>query len=364
MKAFHCNGMGKLSIFCLTVALFILFSVLSQRVEAIVDFEENPNALCLECHGEPGLTKELGDHSELDLYLDPVIFSASIHGDKLVCTDCHSTITEFPHPERQYISLRAYTLTQYEGCKRCHFKNYTKTLESVHYDLLSKGDLRTPVCVDCHGAHNVTRPEERRLVISSSCAKCHEKIYETYLNSVHGHSLLKENNVDVPTCIDCHKAHNIEDARTVAFQLRTPDLCGGCHGNQEIMRKYGISSNVLKTYLKDFHGMTITLLKKTNQTDTAFTATCTDCHGIHDITRTDAPDSRVMKDNLLKTCRKCHSDANRNFPDAWLSHYDPSFRKAGLVYLVKIFYVFFIPFIIGGLILHIVLHVFRIASNR
>lgn len=364
MKNKYHNGQSRGWIIVILAGLLVIPLALINPVRAEIDLEAEPNETCLDCHGAPGLIKELADASEVELYVDTELFSKSIHGDKLVCTDCHSASSEIPHPERQYPSRRAYTIARYEGCKRCHFRNYTRTLESVHYEMLSRGDLRAPVCVDCHGAHEISRPGERRNVISRSCAKCHKEIYGTYTGSVHGKALMEENNLDVPTCIDCHKAHNIEDARTVAFQLRTPDLCGGCHADQELMRKYGISSNVLETYLQDFHGMTITLLKKSGRNDVAFTATCTDCHGIHDITETDYPDSRVMKANLIETCRQCHTDANERFPDAWLSHYDPSPKKATLVYLVKLFYSFFIPFVIGGLILHITLHVHRVASNR
>lgn len=360
----HANGERRASLVFVVTALLVVFMAPSLVGEADAGGEAGPNEMCFGCHGSPALSKELADGSQLELYLDIDVFSTSIHGDKLVCTDCHSSITEFPHPERGYASKRAYTIAQYESCKRCHFKNYTRTLESVHYEMLARGDIRAPVCVDCHGAHDIALPQKRGVVISQSCAKCHNGIYETYVGSVHGKALMEENNTDVPTCVECHRAHSIEDARTVAFQLRTPDLCGGCHSDETLMRKYGISSNVLKTYLQDFHGMTITLLKKGGQNGAPVTATCTDCHGIHDITKTDNPYSRVMKANLVKTCQKCHVGANDRFPDAWLSHYDPSPKKAALVYLVKIFYFFFIPFVIVGLILHITLHVFRVASNR
>lgn len=364
MKA-KCEVREGRGFFCFMLAA-ALFIFMAPFLVTTADAGEgaDPNEMCLGCHGAPGLSKKMADGAKLELYVDKEAFSASVHGGKLACTDCHSSITDFPHPERTYANRRVYTLTWYESCKRCHFENYTRTLESVHYQMLARGDLRAPVCVDCHGAHNIVHPQKRGLVISQSCARCHKGIYEAYLNSVHGKALVHENNSDVPTCIECHTAHSIEDARTASFRLRTPDLCGGCHGNEALMGKYGISSKVLKTYLQDFHGMTTALLRKGGQEGGPVTATCTDCHGIHDITRTDDPDSRVLKANLVKTCRRCHADANDRFPGAWLSHYEPSLKRAGLVFLVKKFYAFFIPFVIGGLIVHITLHLFRVASNR
>jgi hypothetical protein len=93
-------------------------------------------------------------------------------------------------------------------------------------------------------------------------------------------------------------------------------------------------------------------------------ARCTDCHGVHDIQKADSPGSPVIKGNLVKTCQKCHAGANENFPDAWLSHYEPSLSKAPLVYGVKLAYAVIIPFMIGGLGLQILLHLWRLMVNR
>ena len=76
---------------------------------------------------------------------------------------------------------------------------------------------------------------------------------------------------------------------------------------------------------------------------------CTDCHGVHDIQKVDAPTSRVVQANLIQTCRKCHPDATRNFPESWLSHYEPTPHKAAAVWAVQLFYKIVIPFVVGGL---------------
>ena len=72
----------------------------------------------------------------------------------------------------------------------------------------------------------------------------------------------------------------------------------------------------------------------------------------------------ALKANLQKTCSKCHDDANANFPGAWLSHYEPSMKKAPIVYGVKVAYAVLIPFMIGGLGLQILLHLWRLMVNR
>jgi len=71
-----------------------------------------------------------------------------------------------------------------------------------------------------------------------------------------------------------------------------------------------------------------------------------------------------MKANLVQTCRKCHPDATESFPNAWMGHYEPTWSKAPLVCAINLFYGLFIPFLVIGLLVQIVLHVWRVAINR
>jgi predicted CXXCH cytochrome family protein len=220
--------------------------------------------------------------------------------------------------------------------------------------------------VDCHGAHAVTRPNQPRSRISQTCAACHQGVSATYAKSVHGRALNEEKNADVPTCTDCHQSHAIAGPHAPGWRLKSPELCASCHANPAMMKKYDLSTNVMQTYLADFHGMTASLQKKEGggAEGSRVVALCIDCHGVHDITKTDAPHSAVMKANVTKTCQRCHPGASQNFSAAWLSHYEPTFKNAPLVYSVKIAYYILIPFMIGGLVLQILLHLWRVVVNR
>lgn len=318
---------------------------------------------CLSCHGQLGVWMALDNGERLLLYVDREVIAASVHGDKLLCTDCHSTST-YHRPERSIASAREYSVTRYELCKRCHFDNYTKTLDSIHYEMLAAGDLKAPLCTDCHGAHNVTVPYQPPAKISRTCSMCHETLYEKYVASTHGRALIEEDNYDVPVCTDCHSSHNIHDPRTASFRLESVELCGSCHGDEKLMGKYGISTKVLKSYLEDFHGQTVSLIGKESKDIWAEAAVCTDCHGIHDIISAEDPNSPVMKANLVATCQKCHPDATANFPSAWLSHYEPSLDKAPVVLLVTWSYRILIPFIMLGLSIHVLVDLWRAITNR
>jgi len=333
---------------------------------------------CMNCHSNQYLSMNLTDEESLSLYVDGAAFASSVHGGKLMCTDCHTYSgasaaasegtfaipSEYPHPTRDVVSTREYSLALYEVCKSCHFDNYTKTLDSVHYQVLSRGDQTAPICTDCHGAHNMSAPTQPRSKISQTCAQCHETLYADYAESVHGSALVHDNNPDVPVCTDCHQSHMIEDPTTAAFRLQSVDTCSGCHSNKEMMQKYGISTNVVKTYLQDFHGATVALQSEGNKDIWVSEAVCTDCHGVHNIVAVDSPNSPVIKENLTATCRNCHPDATANFPSAWLSHYEPTVQKAPLVYFIRRFYWVLIPFIVVGLLAHILIDLWRTITNR
>jgi predicted CXXCH cytochrome family protein len=320
------------------------------------------NETCLACHGDRSLEVTLPSGEVRSLYTDPGLFKASVHGDKLTCTDCHQDITEVPHESRPFKTLREFTLAYYEQCKRCHFDNYTKTLDSVHYASLARGDRMAPLCVDCHGAHDVQRPKQPRTRVSDTCAKCHGGVTNTYNTSVHGRA--SSQNADVPVCTDCHRSHDVAGPHSGQWQKQTPELCANCHSNKTLMDKYGLSSSVMTTYVADFHGMTASLQGSGSPRESSFVALCTDCHGVHDIMKADEPGSRVLKANLVKTCARCHEGASENFPAAWMSHYEPNWRTTPMVYGVQVFYNVLIPFMIGGLILQVLLHLWRVVVNR
>lgn len=319
---------------------------------------------CMQCHSIPGLEFPLLSGEKLKLNISPESFARSVHGSRLICSDCHAGYSTVPHPNRQIESRRAYTIAQYEVCKKCHFANYTKTLDSMHYEALQKGNQNAPVCTDCHTAHMVTRPDQPRRAISQSCSTCHTPIYNTYVASVHGKALVEEDNKDVPVCTDCHGVHNIHDPRIDAYRLDIPNLCARCHTDKGLMDKYDISTKVVQTYLSDFHGVTVSLRQKQSPNSRTAKAVCTDCHGVHEISRVKSVNSPVMKANLVKTCQKCHPDASANFPSAWLSHYEPSPHKAPVVYFVRLFYLGFIPFMIVGLSIHVMLNLWRAVTRR
>ena len=339
------------------------------------------NDVCLACHNNPSLTKKLYDGTDLSLYVKPEDHANSVHGQAgLMCVQCHSNFDEkhtqnpVQYPGFQANDRRDVTLKLYPLCQQCHADQYDKAIDSVHGRAMQNGNVNAAVCVDCHTAHTVRRltdPATKQLLpdsriwIPETCAKCHSTIYAQYKDSVHGAALIQENNLDVPTCIDCHGVHNIPDPTTAAFRLKSPELCAKCHANASIMDKYGISTQVFNTYVADFHGTTVTLFQKESPDAPTNKPVCFDCHGVHDIVKVDDPQKGLeLRQNILKRCQVCHPTATTNFSEAWMSHYIPSPTKYPVVYFVDLFYKFFIPGVLGGMAILVVLDVSSVVRQK
>jgi len=331
--------------------------------------------VCLECHGQPGTTMQLENGDTLDLFVPPEAHQSSVHGELgYACVQCHTDVGEYPHPEFIAQDLRDVTLQLNRTCQRCHQAQFDLTKDSVHAAALEAGNREAAVCSDCHTAHDVRRlidPETRELLpdahawIPQTCARCHSEIYNKYLDSVHGSALLEEGNQDVPTCIDCHGVHNIEDPTTAEFRLNSPQMCAECHTEPKIMDKYGISTQVLDTYVADFHGTSVVLFEQKTPDADINKPVCFDCHGVHDIASADDPQKGLqVRQNLLVRCQACHPDATENFPDSWMSHYIPSLEKNPLVYFVDLFYKIIIPVVVGGMGVLVVMDAGRAGFNR
>jgi hypothetical protein len=348
----------------------VLLSLFTSSAGAAPASQEVANDTCLGCHSNEGMVKTFPSGEELFLFIDSSKFEVAVHGqEEVACVDCHQAMAAIPHPEFAVQTVRDAKFKLYTVCKECHLEQYTNTLDSVHQTALAAGDDNAAICTDCHNPHTQTRITNKdtgeillgaQLHIPQTCARCHSAIYDTYKESVHGAALTEEGNQYVPTCIDCHGVHNIQDPRTDLFRNDTPLLCAKCHTNETIMKQYGISTNVVDTYVADFHGTTVTLFEKTDPELPTNKPVCTDCHGIHDIKAVDDPQAGIhLKENLLVKCQRCHPDATVNFPDSWMSHYDASPENFPLVYYVNLFYKILIPGVLGGMVLYVLTDIYR-----
>jgi len=362
------SGLAGLSAIILILMLVLTWNLASasepNTSQSAPNAQSISNETCLSCHATPGMQTTLPSGEILNLTVDPEVFNNSIHGKQgYGCVQCHTDITEFPHRPLEAQTRREVSLLYYQNCTRCHQANYDATMDSVHSQALENGNQEAALCVDCHGFHDVSDPNEPISKSASTCERCHSTIFAEYAESVHGSAMIGEGNPDVPTCIDCHGVHNVSGPSNSEFHLFSPQLCAECHADEELMNKYGISTNVFDSYVSDFHGTTVIFQQQVEGQETN-KPVCIDCHGVHNMGKVDEHESMVIRENLLATCQRCHPGATSNFADAWLGHYEPDLERFPAVYLVDLFYRIFIPAVLGFMVLFVFGDATRRLINR
>jgi predicted CXXCH cytochrome family protein len=173
----------------------------------------------------------------------------------------------------------------------------------------------------------------------SVCIDCHlEMDIPEYTDPVHQFQVREDGRlVDVHAragygCHDCHGGdpRDIDRAKSPAAGYigkpspqAVPQLCANCHSHIEYMRDRNprLPTDQLRLYRTSDHG------KALEQGDTKV-ATCTSCHGIHIIRRSDDPLSLTFARNIPNMCAHCHSDeeymAGYNIPTHQLEQYRKS----------------------------------------
>jgi cytochrome b subunit of formate dehydrogenase/nitrate/TMAO reductase-like tetraheme cytochrome c subunit len=255
-------------------------------------------SVCLACHGEQGVTMSKRGKT-ISLHVDPSMFGKSAHAD-LECVECHEGLsaTDLPHAGR----------IKRVNCTGCHSDaKFQKYSESVHGT--SAGGGPRIACSGCHTTHAVTNlsaesPEQRKQFATAVCGVCHAAVDSTFKRSDHGKGLMAGVK-GAPTCIDCHDEHNVRSTTDTTAQTSRKNLaqmCLRCHiDNNDVRDKVGPSAKFISSYEKSIHARGVQ-----NGNDAA--ATCIDCHGSHEMRKGSNPESRVARKNIAGTCGACHGD--------------------------------------------------------
>jgi len=174
-----------------------LILTLALAAAAFTAAAAEPDAACLACHGQPGLTKTLANGDSLVLQVDGKAFGASVH-EPIGCTGCHAAIDLAKHPgtpRKLPASARDYALAATESCKTCHAPIFDAYLSSTHGRARAQG---APLCSDCHSPHQVIR--SALAVPKDTCVGCHSTAvdaHEKWLPNAAHH-------FEVVACAACH----------------------------------------------------------------------------------------------------------------------------------------------------------------
>jgi len=291
-----------LSILAVSSALFAVIIINSAPALAI----DNNN--CGQCHSNPDLKKTNGDGKTVSLYVNEERVNTAAHR-YIDCTTCHS------------------------------------------------------------GNPHDTTSELNKLSLAQKCGTCHQYEYEQHLNSVHGQQLV-QGNQDVATCVDCHSndanPHSVMrvlEYNAPTFKKNIAGTCSECHAQQELMASYGIVEKVYESYMRSFHGKALQLgTYKPTELDKA---TCTNCHGVHDIKAVDDPTSPVGGlDNLATTCDSCHPGGGVAFASGFLGHEEASADNIPVAHYAEIFFQIFLIAVISFGVIVMLLAVRKFVSMK
>lgn len=197
------------------------------------------NQYCLTCHNK-NISKTHRNGEKLSLHIDQAQLSASVH-NKHACNDCHSEFSRSSHPMKTFGSSRELSIKASEACRRCHADKQKAVNESIHFKLMSEGNLKAPVCTDCHGFHDVGPKAAYGTLSGEPCRKCHEEIFKVYSKSVHG--MAKVNGEHrAPLCSSCHFAH---DVKAADMTVKIKNACLGCHKGVESVHEKWLPNSAL-----------------------------------------------------------------------------------------------------------------------
>ncbi len=265
------------------------------------------NAECLVCHGEASLTMERRGRT-ISLYVRPDAYTKSAHGD-LECVSCHVRLKpdELPHAKR----------IKKVDCLSCHGDEaLTSYGQSVHGKPTQSG-RPAAACDDCHTTHSIGRistlaPEERKLFAEEICSKCHAPVAKNFMQSDHGVAL-SAGVKGAPSCVGCHGEHTVksplsDDALT--SHLHQAEMCLSCHQDKpEVREKVGPTAGFVSSYERSVHGQAV-------KAGNIGAATCSDCHGSHDMRKGSNPASSVARKKIAATCGKCHSGVEEQYENS------------------------------------------------
>ncbi|RMH72618.1 MAG: hypothetical protein D6675_04285 [Gemmatimonadetes bacterium] len=262
-------------------------------------------------------------------------FQESYHGQVLAqgdknaptCGSCHNHHRILP---ASHLNAPTHPLKTGVMCGQCHKQDGS---DWIHREANTGGKVN---CITCHTAHEVQPASHPQSTINSrkmtqTCRKCHTQLEELHAGKVRAEVFQRPVD-EIPACTTCHQPH----ASAKSTDLAT-ETCLACHGEGADSTLY-VNHEQLNESIHcnfdciDCHTSITTLphAEKLPDADCSFchedavadyeisihaegrragleAATCTDCHGAHDIQACEETSAQANRMNLSETCGRCHS---------------------------------------------------------
>ncbi len=208
------------------------------------------------------------------------------------CIECHKALDD----ERLAAPARGFAADVHNreglGCAACHGGDPTAEDPEVAMDP-ARGFRGAPTrreiprfCGSCHADASFIKRFDPNLPTDQ---------WPQYRTSVHGRRVAS-GDTNAAVCTSCHGVHGIlpaDDPRSPVYPTHVVDTCASCHGDAELMAKYGIPADQPAKYRRSVHYAALT-----EKSDLS-APTCNDCHGSHGATPPGV-------DSVSNVCGTCH----------------------------------------------------------
>jgi cytochrome b subunit of formate dehydrogenase len=291
-----------------------------------------------------------------------------------MCSDCHGDHDILPSAVKR---SRTHPIELPHTCGNCH-ENIDLTTQydilidhpieiyetSVHGQATKGGVYVAATCNDCHSsngtAHKILGPGDpdssiNHFNIPQTCGKCHKAIEQDFMEGIHG-QLVERGETDAPVCTDCHGEHGIlspDDPRSPVSRSKVAEMtCSPCHESAVLNEKYGVETERLTTFIDSYHGL------KSKAGDT-LVANCASCHGVHRILPSSDSTSTINPKNLQETCGECHPNISTKMATIPIHGISGQGLRTPVAELVEDIYIVAIVVIIGLMVLHWLIDLWR-----
>ena len=260
---------------------------------------------CLICHKYSGLARIDQKTGKIRLfYVAEDKYKNSVHG-KILCRNCHLNLDVIPHNDAKKVDCST----------KCHLKEPSTEIEFSHLNHYEEVNL------SIHGKGTLDEPKKNSQDMPG-CTDCH---LNTVYKPVHGFDQEPGISRDaLRRCIGCHPTqdwatryyqhftHRLHRSRTA---IETVNLCLNCHQDDEMMSRHNLPTT--SNYRDTYHWKGV-LYGDHNAPD------CISCHApvgysVHSLKSMQSKDSPVHPRNLQRTCtnlegtQKCHPGAIESF---------------------------------------------------
>jgi cytochrome b subunit of formate dehydrogenase len=162
-------------------------------------------------------------------------------------------------------------------------------------------------CLDCHA--DADGDPHTGVKAVTRCRDCHKRQVDGVRASVHaqdGPIPAKKH----PRCVSCHgKVHAMApmtERASPVHPTRLPETCGACHADPTLAAEAGVKLvQPIAAYNASVHAQALA--------EGADAASCSSCHGSHEIRAARDEESPVHRDNVAATCGNCHEEIAATF---------------------------------------------------